>query len=426
MQKLQHYDIKKSLEAKGIFTENTKFDISKFKPLTSSDLVDILGLTIKHDEENKIATFLCQLSAFTEDSQFNISFNAPSSTGKSYIPTEVARLFPMIDVKLLAYSSPTAFFHDNGTWDKEKKEYNIDLSRKILIFLDQPHNDLVTRLRPLLSHDDKKITHKITDKTQKYGLKTKTINILGYPAVIFCSAGMIIDEQEATRFLLLSPNINQEKIRAGIEETIKKEIDHDNYSKWLEEKPERILLKERILAIKHERIKYIKITNEYEIKEKFLSTKILLKPRHQRDIKRIISLIKSFALLNLWFRDKDGSTITANDDDIHEAFALWNKISVSQELNLPPYIYEIYEKLILPAYQEKFCKTKLGITRQDIMKKHYQVYNNLIDDAKLRQQILPMLETAGLIIQEKNDLSDKRKIFIYPQTKNSESGGGVK
>ena len=426
MQKLQHYDIKKSLEAKGIFTENTKFDISKFKPLTSSDLVDILGLTIKHDEENKIATFLCQLSAFTEDSQFNISFNAPSSTGKSYIPTEVARLFPISDVKLLAYSSPTAFFHDNGTWDKEKKEYNIDLSRKILIFLDQPHNDLVARLRPLLSHDDKKITHKITDKTQKYGLKTKTINILGYPAVIFCSAGMIIDEQEATRFLLLSPNINQEKIRAGIEETIKKEIDHDNYSKWLEEKPERILLKERILAIKHERIKYIKITNEYEIKEKFLSTKILLKPRHQRDIKRIISLIKSFALLNLWFRDKDGSTITANDDDIHEAFALWNKISVSQELNLPPYIYEIYEKLILPAYQEKFCKTKLGITRQDIMKKHYQVYNNLIDDAKLRQQILPMLETAGLIIQEKNDLSDKRKIFIYPQTKNSESGGGVK
>ena len=144
------------------------------------------------------------------------------------------------------------------------------------------------------------------------------------------------------------------------------------------------------------------------------------------DIERIISLIKSFALLNLWFRDKDGSTITANDDDIHEAFALWNKISVSQELNLPPYIYEIYEKLILPAYQEKSGKNKLGVTRQDIMKKHYQVYNNLIDDAKLRQQILPMLETAGLIIQEKNDPSDGRKTLIYPQTKNSESGGGVK
>ena len=61
MAEFKHYNIEKALEAKGIFTKNTKFDISKFKPLTSSNLVDILGLTIKYDEENKIATFLCQL-----------------------------------------------------------------------------------------------------------------------------------------------------------------------------------------------------------------------------------------------------------------------------------------------------------------------------------------------------------------------------
>ncbi|MHC4397921.1 MAG: hypothetical protein ACYS1A_19940, partial [Planctomycetota bacterium] len=32
---------------------------------------------------------------------------------------------------------------------------------------------------------------------------------------------------------------------------------------------------------------------------------------------------------------------------------------------------------------------------------------------QLRQQIIPMLETAGLIFQEK-DPTDKRKILIYP------------
>ncbi len=63
-------------------------------PMTAQDLLEILGLTIKKDEENKIVAFLCQLSAYTDNSQFNVSFNAPSSTGKSFIPTEIARLFP--------------------------------------------------------------------------------------------------------------------------------------------------------------------------------------------------------------------------------------------------------------------------------------------------------------------------------------------
>ena len=49
------------------------------------------------------------------------------------------------------------------------------------------------------------------------------------------------------------------------------------------------------------------------------------------------------------------------------------------------------------------------------MQKHYQVYGRPVADWQLRQQILPMLETAGLIIQEK-DPNDKRKLLIYPTT----------
>ena len=65
-----------------------------FKPIGVKDLTDILGITIKKDEANKVVTFLCQLSAYTENAQFNVSYNAPSSTGKSYIPTEIASLLP--------------------------------------------------------------------------------------------------------------------------------------------------------------------------------------------------------------------------------------------------------------------------------------------------------------------------------------------
>jgi hypothetical protein len=280
------------------------------------------------------------------------------------------------------------------------------------------------RLRPLLSHDKKEISLKITDKTQKYGLKTKNISLKGYPAVIFCTAGLKIDEQEATRFLLLSPETTQEKIREAIYEKAKKETDADAYQEWLESNPERKLLKERIRAIRQEVIKEIKINSPEKIVERFFKKNKILKPRHTRDIGRIISLIKSFALLNLWFRERDGSTIIASDEDIEEAFKIWDAISESQELNLPPYIYHFYQEVILPAWEEKNkhgakefeeIVVEQGLTRQDIIQKHYQVYGRFIADWQLRQQIIPMLETAGLITQEP-DPNDRRKILIYPTT----------
>lgn len=397
-------------------------DTSQFKPLSAQELIEILGLTIKKDEENKLITFLCQISAYTESSQFNISFNAPSSTGKSYIPTEIARLFPEDDVIEIGYCSPTAFFHDVGQYIKEQKGYVVDLSRKIMIFLDQPHTLLLQHLRPMLSHDKKQICMKITDKSQRHGLKTKNILLKGYPAVIFCTAGLKIDEQEATRFLLLSPETNQEKLREAIYEKLRKETDSGAYQRRLDSDPNRKLLIERIRAIKQEYINEIKIGRPELIEDAFFRGKKALKPRHTRDIGRLISLVKSFALLNLWFRDKDGSTIVANEADIEAAFKIWDCICESQELNLPPYIYQLYQEVILPAWNEKNkdraegfeeVTGKLGLSRQDIIQKHYQVYGRFIPDWQLRQQIIPMLETAGLITQER-DPNDRRKMLIYP------------
>ncbi|MCR4334453.1 MAG: toprim domain-containing protein [Patescibacteria group bacterium] len=419
-----------------------KIDITQFAPMSSTQLLDTLGLTIKYDAENKLATFLCELSAYTESSQFNISYNAPSSTGKSYIPTEIARLFPQDDVMEIAYCSPTAFFHDVGQYDKDKNSYLVDLSHKILIFLDQPHNELLARLRPLLSHDKKEIAIKITDKTQKNGTKTKNILLRGYPSVIFCTAGLRIDEQEATRFLLLSPEVSQDKIQQGISAIIRKEADSESFVSWLEENPDRALLKERIRAIKLENIKEINIVSPEKISERFLNKNKTLKPRHQRDIKRLLSLIKSFAMLNVWWRERDGSTITANKNDVNDAFKLWDKISVSQELNLPPYIYNLYKEVILPAWEAKNNSRnetfeeltgKLGLSRQEVLEKHFAVYGRMLDGHQLRQQILPMLETAGLIVQEQ-DPNDKRKMMIFPsslyqlsgEAKNSEIEGEVK
>ncbi len=411
-------------------------DGSYFAPLTLDDLIEVLGITIKKDETNKLITFLSQLSAYTENSQINISFNAPSSSGKSFIPLEIVQLFPKEDVIKLGTCSPTAFFHEQGVYDKENNVIRIDLSRKILIFLDQPSNALLERLRAILSHDEKEITAKITDKNQKGGNRTKTVIIKGFPAVIFCTAGLRMDEQEATRFLLLSPEINQEKIREAIYEKIKKETDPSQYNQDIEDNPKRIQLKERILAIRNEHITDIHIGNSDLVKKLFFERVSMLKPRHSRDVGRLTGFVKVLALLNLWHREQVEGSIIATEEDIRAAFSLWDTISESQELNLPPYVYNLYTEVILSAFNEKNSElndgVKIGLTRSEIMQKHYKVYGRYLPDWQLRQQIIPPLETSGLLTQDSDQL-DKRKMLIYPTVllttskdqNNSELGSGV-
>lgn len=392
-------------------------DITKL--LTSKDIIEGLGLSIKRDEINKLITFLAFLSAYTDDSQLNISFNAPSSSGKSFIPMEIAKLFPQEDVIQVGYCSPTAFFHDNGIFDKEKGGYIVDLSRKILIFLDQPHTLLLQHLRPLLSHDKKEIKLKITDKSQKAGLRTKNIILIGYPVVIFCTAGLNIDEQEATRFLLLSPEIDQEKLRESIIEKIQRDSNAQIYTDLLETDPKRVLLRERIAKIKSFEIHAINIGQSRLVHKMFFDRIKNLKPRHQRDIGRIINFIKIFAILNVWERKIIEGNLYSDEADVLEAFSLWDSISESQELNLPPYVFNFYKDIIMPKFKEKNSVAhggvNFGLSRQEILEKHFQVYGRFLPEIQLRQQIIPVLKIAGLIVEEADPL-DKRKVLLYPTT----------
>lgn len=384
-----------------------------FSPITSKELIETLNLTIKKDDNNKVITFIGYLLTYTEDSQINISFNGPSSTGKSYIALEVAKLFPQADLIKLGNCSRKAFFHEQSVYDKAKNEFVVDLSRKILIFTDMPHTGLLEDLRSFLSHDQKVMHSKITDKNKVGGLSTKSIALVGFPSVVFCTAGLKMDQQEMTRFILLSPEVDQEKLRAGIANSIIKESDNDKYKEWLESNPDRKLLKERILAIKKENIREIKINDVQMLHDRYLSSERKAQPRHQRDIKRLISIVKGFALLNFWWRERDGGTIMASADDVNEAIKLWDEISTSQDLNIPPYAHNIFTRVIIPAYiqKNKGKKEKVGLTRVEIMSKHYEVFEIRISLDALRLDIIPTLYSAGLITKDK-DKKDARVELI--------------
>lgn len=398
-------------------------DVSTFEEITTKELAKVLDLTIKHDNENKLVSFLCMLSAYTEDSQLNVSFNAPSSTGKTYIPTQVAQYFPDADVRQFGGASPTAFFHDNASFDKERDCYITDLERKILIFLEQPNPKLQENLRPVLSHDKKEISYKITDKNQKGSNRAKNIIIRGFPATIFCSAGMRLDEQEATRAILLSPETSTEKVKEGVHMATLRNANKTEFLAKIEASPERQQLKDRVLAIKQEHVDDIVVPDPDSIERRFLSTVQSAKPRHQRDVSHLLSIIKCITLLNVWFRRANNGNVVATQSDIDQGFEVWQKINKSQELNLPPYTYEFYKKYIVPIYEDKNANRDpnsksiddfIGVSRKEILKRHFDLEGRLPNDDTLRRQILPMLEMQGLITQEK-DPYDKRNKLIFPQ-----------
>jgi hypothetical protein len=389
-------------------------------PISLSELGSILGSTIKKDEENKKICFLCMLLNYTKEDQNNIAFNAESSTGKSYIPLELAWYFPKDDILELAYVSPQAFFHEYGEIQPDPKDRNedetkkhkivyVNLEQKILVFIDQPHDMLLQRLRPLLSHDRKELVSKITDKRERSGTRTKTVIIRGFTTVLFCTSKFSMDEQERTRLLLLSPETTQDKIRMGILLRIEKESNRASFREFMERDLRRLWLKDRVEAIKTANIENILITEDDRryIAERFLKERPTLMPRHQRDVSRLLSLIKAHALLNLFSRQRtpDQHSIIATTEDIEEGFNLYQNISEANELGIPPEVHEIYLRI--------FRDMEEGLTRKDLASKYYAEFHKPLS-SKRQDEILRLLNSVGLI-REDPDPSDRRRLLVYPQ-----------
>lgn len=407
-------------------------DISQFKEMTLDEVAKVLSLTIKDDDSNKKIVFLGMLSAYTQESQINVSLNAPSSTGKTYIVKEVAGLFPAEDKIEIHAATPTSFFYEVDYFDKERNARIRDVRRKILIFYELPDPTLQEKLRPLLSHDNEEIFHKQTNKNKNRNVTENTI-IRGYAAFVFCSANMKLDEQEATRSILLSPQVTGKKLAQSIHLRVRRGVNEREFRDWLESDPDRIALKNRIIAIREERVDEVIIENPESIEQRFLETVGTLRPRHQRDVEHLLQLIRSIALLNVWFRfDRASGNVVVNQSDIDQAFDLFNEFFESQDLNLPPAVHLFYKNYIVPAYiklgekyavsvsyRMDFQKQRTGLTLEDLSIYYLSVENISVNGDQLRKNILPQLQSAGLVVwtQPTTEYSsaDKRSRHIFPQ-----------
>jgi hypothetical protein len=240
--------------------------------------IDIILKEARQEDRPVKQLLYTMLSAYTNN-PINLAINAPSGEGKNYVINKVADSFPKQDVVFLAGMTDKALFHrsgilvikndvgeyepiddriakidseiedknyqiksisnknnDNGqkallksqikTLDDEKKDLLkdakklIDLSHKILIFLDTPQVKLFNALMPLLSHDRYEVEYEYADSTST-GIRTMNNVLRGWPAVIFAQA---IDWSKyqrypeiQRRFIITNPKMTTEKYAAAID-----------------------------------------------------------------------------------------------------------------------------------------------------------------------------------------------------------------
>lgn len=207
---------------------------------------------------------------------------------------------------------------------------------------------------------------------------------------------------------LLSPEASQEKLEESLELLGVKIGNREAFAEWIQNHPSRRWLMERIQQIRNSGIRNIIIPDWPKILERYKEKRPHLSPRSQRDWPRLLYLIKGFALLNCFQRAKAGPlSIIVDQKDVDAVFTLYEGLARSNELGLSPEIFRIYEEAILPL-----APPGQGVSRKDIRGRYFSLYHRPLADDRLRRQILPALESAGLVSQDVNP-EDRREMLVY-------------
>jgi len=377
-----------------------------------SYMIKVIGKKVKNDDELIELVVMAGLSAYSLNSM-NLGIEAPPGEGKTYSAVESLEIFPKQDKIFLGDLSPKALVHERGklinsnfepvshrivelesklieTKEKKEKEkikkeinkikwnssYLVDLSGKILLFLESPNIETWKMLRPILSHDVWTTTYKMTEQVAGKHV-TKTVYIMGWPAVIYTKAEKEKDEiwdQIKSRFIIVSPNMSQEKYKAGIQVSSQRQLipkspevlkqTNDTYKNC---KGYILALKEELKRLLGPYNKLIKNGPDGVIKDISLFWCPFLKQleeifpnengQNMRDYNTFISIMQMSALLNMlnrpFIKGESGGTgyIVITMNDFRTAKKIFNRGTV--KLKTGQQYLDFYENVILPLWHEK-------------------------------------------------------------------------
>jgi hypothetical protein len=343
---------------------------------TLSEVLDILGETIKFDNDIKLIVFLAMLTAFTSKEQVNIIMEGESSVGKTYTIHEIILFFPESCWLKKNGVTPTSFFYDDqrvlmdkntlqkvelvrpskDASDIEKQEYKEkrdncvmlqDFERKIIWLPDMPDVKVMEKLRSLLSHDDKVCNYTSTMTNQHVGLQAKTTLLKGFGVFIICCCTPMLDEQETSRAFQLNPGWSKEKEAACLDLISRREASPE-FNKLLEDNPKRSWLRNRIEMIASAKVNEVFVGEELSLKvlDWFNEKRKVSTPKSSREFTRFRSLMKAWALFNLWTRKQDeDKNLYCEEKDFDVAKLVYESIVEASAFNLCLEEYTFYKAL---------------------------------------------------------------------------------
>lgn len=441
--------------------------------------------------------FITMCSAYSNN-PINLLINAPAGVGKNYVINKVASLFPECDIVSLAGMTDKALFHRSGKLvikneisgeyesieesikdleeqieekefeisrtnntnlkqglksivkdlEREKKDLLkdarklIDLSNKIIIFLDTPSEQLLSGLLPLLSHDRYEIEYEFTDTHN--GIKTKNNVLRGWPAVIIAQA---LDYSHSPRFpeyqrrfITTNPTMSTEKYNEAVNLISNKfSVPDLIYQRTIVSDEEKFIAREIVKGLKEQiqdicrNVKPGKNNVIIPFSDLILDLLPKEKAEDMTRANRLYTYLSFLPVVN--FHKRPRITIAKKEGDtkiqilpITTFEDLQNTISLMEYSDgVRPYILEWYNEVFLKAFEDKrdvvgsktnskgeiLEETRVALTSQDLIKKHKEKYNETLTSHKLLQSYLYPLMNHGYI-DSIDSILDKRAKIYYP------------
>ena len=464
------------------------------------DSIDFVLKTIlkeaKREDKLTKQLFITHLSAYSNN-PINLLINAPSGVGKNYVINKVSSLFLQSDILSLAGMTDKALFHrpgilviqneitgeyesieskikyiDEEIENKENeisKTYNrnekqglksivkelegeknglqkdvrklIDLSNKIIIFLDTPSEKLFSGLLPLLSHDKYEVEYEFTDTYN--GIKTRNNVLRGWPAVIIAQAldysHSVRFPEYSRRFITSNPTMSQDKYNEAINLISNKfSVPDLVYQSEIVSDKDKDIAREIIKGLK-EQIQDI-CTNVKPGKNNVIipfneSIVGLLPKEKSEDMTRANRLYTYLSFLPIvYFHERPRITIVKKGDTKIQTLPvatfedLKNTVSLMEYSDgVRPYILEWYYDVLLKAYEDKgdvanskvnskgeeIVEKRPGLSSEDLINKHKQTHGETLTSKNLLQSYIYPLLNHGYI-DKIESVIDRRGYIYYP------------
>ena len=427
---------------------------------------DYLNTQIKEDPTLVKQLVRTYLSTYTNN-PINLAILAPSSDGKTHAVVETSKIFPKKDIMMIGRLSPTALIHQNGflidengnnideqiedlyqriadakTANSNKKLNKelekelakelkdilknarkcVDLSNKILLFLDNPNPQTYEMLKPIMSHDAREIEYNTTKGDGSLNVKKSVIR--GWPVFIFCSAKNEdkneVWEEIKTRVFMTSPNSDVKKYQEANKFTTLK-FSRPTWAKELyQDEKEKETAKTLIQKFKERLTELCKdgnnpVINSFDqlIAEKFPHSQGV----SMRHLTRLMSFINLETLLNAEYNP--GLLFTTKDDkfvrsvfttitDIDNACQVLKNIST-----ISPEKLKFYNEIFKTAMQETL---NCGLTSKELADKFTQKFDKPITVKQITENYLKPLVDAGVLATKENPENTSQYLYETAST----------